>query len=68
MVQTLYQQKANQKFARREEKKMGKSSEALQKKRKSKVSVSGVWLALMLFAVLGGLIFEFVRLFWRQFF
>ncbi|KAF8247455.1 hypothetical protein K440DRAFT_628657 [Wilcoxina mikolae CBS 423.85] len=69
MVQTLYQRKANEKFAKQQEKKMGKPETAIkEKKRSTKSKLSGMWLVLLIFAVLGGLLFEFVRLIWSRFF
>jgi hypothetical protein len=45
-VQTLYQRKANEKFAKQQEKKMGKSETAVKEKKKSaKSKLSGIWLS-----------------------
>ncbi|KAI5849970.1 hypothetical protein BZA05DRAFT_445696 [Tricharina praecox] len=66
-VQTPGQRKANQKFAALQEKKMGKSEEAIKREKAAKNKLSGIWLTLLIFAIGGGLLFEFVRLIWSRF-
>ncbi|CDO55724.1 similar to Saccharomyces cerevisiae YBR162W-A YSY6 Protein that participates in secretory pathway [Geotrichum candidum] len=62
MAQTPIQRRANEKFARREEKKKGKPTSSLPvKKEKSPISAS--WLFFFGFLIMGGAIFELLRLF-----
>jgi hypothetical protein len=45
-VQTLHQRKANEKFAKLQEKKMGKPESAIKRNdRSAKAKVSGIWLS-----------------------
>lgn len=69
MVQTPHQRKANEKFAKRHEKSMGKPDNVVQRKEKSKAKpkVSPMWLMLLLFAVVGGLVFELGRMILAKF-
>ncbi|AEO62842.1 4bd6db1e-bedf-4612-b74f-0d09f5e367fe [Thermothielavioides terrestris] len=68
MAQTPQQRRANLKFAKEQEARMGKSEEQLKKRNKTvpKSPISPVWVALLGFAVIGGLIFEVIsRIFLR---
>ncbi|KAI5779483.1 hypothetical protein EDC01DRAFT_670266, partial [Geopyxis carbonaria] len=67
MVQTLQQRKANEKFAKREERRKGKPDSESKKGEQTKSPVSGIWLYLLAFVVLGPLGFEFVRMIWGYF-
>ncbi|KAK4458842.1 hypothetical protein QBC42DRAFT_275754 [Cladorrhinum samala] len=60
MAQTPQQRRANQKFAKENESRMGKSEDQLKKKEKRDVKspISPIWLALLGFVVFGGLVFE----------
>ncbi|KAK9368183.1 hypothetical protein V1509DRAFT_100967 [Lipomyces kononenkoae] len=61
MVQTPTQRLANQKYAKREEKKHGKP-EAVSKKKAEKSPISKTWIYLFAFLVAGGLILEILNL------
>ncbi|KAF2405574.1 hypothetical protein EJ06DRAFT_526091 [Trichodelitschia bisporula] len=65
MTQTPQQRKANAKFARTEESKRGKPIELQKKpeKRNTKSPLSSTWIILLAFVVIGGLLFEVLRLF-----
>ncbi|KAK3995663.1 hypothetical protein QBC44DRAFT_320054 [Cladorrhinum sp. PSN332] len=60
MAQTPQQRRANQKFAKENESRMGKSEDQLKKKEKRdlKSPISPIWLFLLAFVVVGGLFFE----------
>ncbi|KAK4164881.1 hypothetical protein QBC43DRAFT_288420 [Cladorrhinum sp. PSN259] len=60
MAQTPQQRRANQKFAKENESRMGKSEDQLKKKEKKdfKSPISPIWLFLLAFVVVGGLFFE----------
>lgn len=61
MAQTPQQRRANLKFAKEQEAKMGKSSEDIKKmakKETAKSPISPIWLVLLAFVVFGGIIFE----------
>ncbi|KAK6437183.1 hypothetical protein LTR95_006193 [Oleoguttula sp. CCFEE 5521] len=63
MAQTPQQRKANAQFAKLQEAKMGKPTEAIKKKEKpAKLPISVGWLYLLLFVVCGGLFVELVRI------
>lgn len=68
MVQTPQQRKANEKFAKRQEKSMGKPEGVIKKKDKTKASISPMFLGLLIFVVCGGLIFELLRLVYGRFY
>ncbi|KAK0739226.1 hypothetical protein B0T21DRAFT_285998, partial [Apiosordaria backusii] len=60
-AQTPTQRRANQKFAKENEARMGKSEEQIKKKipkEQLKSPISPVWLAVLGFIIFGGLIFE----------
>ncbi|KAK9479865.1 hypothetical protein V1514DRAFT_318797 [Lipomyces japonicus] len=63
MVQTPQQRLANQKYAKREEKKHGKPESLTAKKDSPKPPISRGWIALFVFLVAGGLILEVLNLF-----
>jgi len=63
MAQTPQQRRANAKFAKQEEQKRGKPFAERSKKEVQKASISGLWIALLAFAVCGGIVFELIRLF-----
>jgi len=66
MAQTPQQRKANLKFAKEQETKMGKPASAIKKKDEFKSPISPLWLGLLAFVVFGGLIFELLsRIFLR---
>ncbi|KAL2109308.1 hypothetical protein VUR80DRAFT_2590 [Thermomyces stellatus] len=68
MVQTPTQRRANAKFAKEQEARMGKSSEQLRKRSKDtpKSPISPLWMAILGFAIFGSLIFELIsRFFFR---
>ncbi|KAI7783632.1 secretory pathway protein ysy6 [Diaporthe eres] len=61
MAQTPQQRRANLKFAKEQEAKMGKSTEDIKKmakKETAKAPISPIWLGLLAFVVFGGIIFE----------
>ncbi|KAK7749746.1 hypothetical protein SLS53_000325 [Cytospora paraplurivora] len=63
MAQTPQQRRANLKFAKQNEAKMGKSEEEvkkLAKKETAKTPISPLWLGLLGFVVFGGIIFEVI--------
>jgi len=62
MAQTPQQRRANAKYAKAEERKMGKPESLAKKKDKQKSPVSVGWIILLAFVVCGGLIFELVKL------
>ncbi|KAK9237708.1 hypothetical protein V1525DRAFT_388202 [Lipomyces kononenkoae] len=61
MTQTPTQRLANQKYAKREEKKHGKP-ESLSKKKAEKSPVSKTWVYVFAFLIAGGLILEILNL------
>lgn len=63
MAQTPQQRRANAKFDKINEKKMGKPTTAYKKKEKQKSPVSPIWLWLLAFVIIAPLGFEFFRLF-----
>ncbi|KAH8588413.1 hypothetical protein B0O99DRAFT_361832 [Bisporella sp. PMI_857] len=63
MAQTPQQRKANAKFSKDIEKKMGKPAQEVKKKQDFKSPVSKFWLGLLAFVVFGGLIFELLSRF-----
>ncbi|KAK4241265.1 hypothetical protein C8A03DRAFT_30610 [Achaetomium macrosporum] len=68
MAQTPQQRRANLKFAKENEARMGKSEDQIKKRTKDtpKSPISPMWLALLGFVVFGGLIFEIIsRIFLR---
>jgi len=67
MVQTPQQRKANEKFAKRQEKVMGKPESVVRKKNDEKSPLPKWAVILLIFAVAGSLVFELVRLVWSQF-
>jgi len=58
MAQTPSQRRANQKFAKGNEVKMGKPETQIKKKETFKSPISPLWLGVLAFVVFGGLIFE----------
>ncbi|KAK0665560.1 hypothetical protein QBC41DRAFT_11879 [Cercophora samala] len=61
MAQTPTQRRANQKFAKENEARMGKNVEQIKKKvpkEQLKSPISPMWLGLLGFIIFGGLIFE----------
>ncbi|KAF1824354.1 uncharacterized protein K489DRAFT_378762 [Dissoconium aciculare CBS 342.82] len=64
MVQTPQQRRANEQFAKKQEKKMGKPAApvVVKKERPQKSPISVGWLYVLLFVLCGGLIFEAVRI------
>ncbi|KAG7289039.1 hypothetical protein NEMBOFW57_005400 [Staphylotrichum longicolle] len=68
MAQTPQQRRANLKFAKDNESRMGKSEDQIKKRAKDapKSPISPIWLVLLGFVVFGGLIFEVIsRVFLR---
>ncbi|KAK4042881.1 hypothetical protein C8A01DRAFT_32978 [Parachaetomium inaequale] len=68
MAQTPQQRRANLKFAKENEARMGKSEDQIKKRVKDtpKSPISPIWLILLGFVVFGGLIFEVIsRIFLR---
>ncbi|KAK4143798.1 uncharacterized protein C8A04DRAFT_28585 [Dichotomopilus funicola] len=68
MAQTPQQRRANLKFAKGNEARMGKSEDQIKKRVKDtpKSPISPIWLVLLGFVVFGGLIFEVIsRIFLR---
>ncbi|KAL2138492.1 hypothetical protein VTI28DRAFT_6716 [Corynascus sepedonium] len=68
MAQTPQQRRANLKFAKENEARMGKSENQIKKRTKeaAKSPISPFWLILLGFVVFGGLIFEIIsRIFLR---
>jgi len=63
MAQTPQQRKANERYAKAEAARRGKSEGAIKQKQKFKSPISLAWIALLAFVVCGGLIFELLRLF-----
>ncbi|KAF7514154.1 hypothetical protein GJ744_004479 [Endocarpon pusillum] len=64
MAQTPTQRRANAKFAKSEEKRMGKAESAVKKNAdRSKPPISRGWIVLLAFVVCGSLAFELLRLF-----
>ncbi|PHH55974.1 hypothetical protein CFIMG_003850RA [Ceratocystis fimbriata CBS 114723] len=63
--QTLEQRRRNAVFAKKQESRMGKSEADINKKvqEKAKPSVSPVFIALLAFVIIGGLIFELIAMF-----
>ncbi|SPO00720.1 related to secretory pathway protein YSY6 [Cephalotrichum gorgonifer] len=67
-VQTPVQRRANAKFAKENEGRMGKSTEQLKKRSKEtpKSPISPLWMVILGFAIFGSLIFELIsRFFFR---
>ncbi|OKL61187.1 hypothetical protein UA08_03939 [Talaromyces atroroseus] len=60
-AQTPRQKKANEKFAKNEAAKRGKSQTAVKKNPKQKPTVSTGWIVLLAFVVCGGLVFELLK-------
>ncbi|KAE9577530.1 hypothetical protein CGCF415_v014170 [Colletotrichum fructicola] len=60
MAQTPQQRRANAKFAKDNEARMGKSEEQIKKRVKEtpKSPISPIWLILLGFVVFGGIVFE----------
>ncbi|KAK3945082.1 hypothetical protein QBC46DRAFT_372694 [Diplogelasinospora grovesii] len=60
MAQTPQQRRANLKFAKENEARMGKSEDQIKKRAKDtpKVPISPIWLGLLGFVVFGGLVVE----------
>ncbi|KAK4250375.1 hypothetical protein C7999DRAFT_29201 [Corynascus novoguineensis] len=68
MAQTPQQRRANLKFAKENEARMGKSENQIKKRTKEAIKspISPFWLILLGFVVFGGLIFEIIsRIFLR---
>jgi hypothetical protein len=63
MAQTPQQRAANARFARSEEKKMGKPVQAVKKREEFKSPISKGWIIVLAFVLCGGVIFEVLRLF-----
>jgi len=63
MAQTPQQRRANAKFDKINEKKMGKPTTAFKKKDKPKSPVSPIWLWLLAFVIIAPLGFELFRIF-----
>ncbi|GAB7345348.1 hypothetical protein MBLNU457_3700t1 [Dothideomycetes sp. NU457] len=64
MAQTPQQRRANEAFAKSEARKRGKPQPEITTKKQApqKSPISPVWLALLLFVICGGLIFELFRI------
>ncbi|KAF1942679.1 hypothetical protein EJ02DRAFT_344724, partial [Clathrospora elynae] len=63
-AQTPQQRQANMRFAKAQEKKMGKPDQPIVKKREPQRSpISKLWIILLAFVLCGGLLFELVRMF-----
>ncbi|KAK4127670.1 hypothetical protein N657DRAFT_641679 [Parathielavia appendiculata] len=68
MAQTPQQRRANLKFQKEQEARMGKSEDQIKKRAKDapKSPISPLWLVLLAFVVFGGLFFEVIsRIFFR---
>ncbi|KAH8726353.1 hypothetical protein GQ44DRAFT_706161 [Phaeosphaeriaceae sp. PMI808] len=64
MAQTPQQRQANMRFAKAQEKKMGKPETVVVEKRgPQKSPISKIWIILLGFVLCGGLIFELLKLF-----
>ncbi|CAN6674451.1 protein Ysy6p [Trichomonascus vanleenenianus] len=63
MPQTPQQRRGNLKYAKREEKKMGKPASEYTKKKAEQMPISRTWLAVLAFLVLGGGVIELLRVF-----
>jgi len=63
MAQTPQQRKANQKFAKDLNAKMGKPASEIKKKQDFKSPISPIWLGVLGFVVFGGLVFELISRF-----
>ncbi|KAF1832901.1 hypothetical protein BDW02DRAFT_570601 [Decorospora gaudefroyi] len=64
MAQTPQQRQANMRFAKAQEKKMGKPESPVLKKREPQKSPIGrIWIILLAFVLCGGLLFEVLKLF-----
>uniref|UniRef100_A0A060TB51 Stress-associated endoplasmic reticulum protein n=1 Tax=Blastobotrys adeninivorans TaxID=409370 RepID=A0A060TB51_BLAAD len=63
MPQTPRQRLANERYAKKEQWKKGKPTSEVKPKQKDPLPISKGWLALLAFLVLGGGIFELLRLF-----
>ncbi|KAK9452331.1 uncharacterized protein V1518DRAFT_410937 [Limtongia smithiae] len=61
MVQTPTQRRANEKYARREERKHGKAASATHKAEKP--PISKIWIYMFIFLLAGGVILEVINLF-----
>jgi len=61
MAQTQQLRKANEKYAKREAAKRGKSESAKKPKQKFKAPVSTGWIVVLAFVVCGGVLFELLR-------
>ncbi|GAB1737698.1 hypothetical protein D0862_07770 [Hortaea werneckii] len=63
MAQTPQQRRANNTFAKAEERKRGKpQGEVLRKEKPTKAPISKTWVYVLLFVVCGGLIVELLRI------
>ncbi|KAF2034772.1 hypothetical protein EK21DRAFT_97400 [Setomelanomma holmii] len=63
MAQTPQQRQANMRFAKAQEKKMGKPEQAIKKREPQKSPISKIWIILLGFVLCGGLVFELLKLF-----
>ncbi|KAH7077150.1 hypothetical protein FB567DRAFT_143490 [Paraphoma chrysanthemicola] len=63
MAQTPQQRQANMRFAKAQEKKMGKPEQIIKKQGPQKSPISKVWIILLGFVLCGGLIFELLKMF-----
>jgi hypothetical protein len=62
MAQTPQQRRSNEKFAKAEASKRGKADGFVKTKEKTKPPISTGWIVALAFVVMGGLIFELMRL------
>jgi hypothetical protein len=62
MVQTPQQRRANEKFAREQQARMGKPKDSLKKTTKEvpKSPISVYWLIVLAFVIFGGIVFELI--------
>ncbi|KAH7072867.1 hypothetical protein BKA63DRAFT_52770 [Paraphoma chrysanthemicola] len=63
MAQTPQQRQANMRFAKAQEKKMGKPEQIIKKREPQKSPISKIWIILLGFVLCGGLIFELLKMF-----
>ncbi|KAF2832254.1 hypothetical protein CC86DRAFT_313161 [Ophiobolus disseminans] len=63
MAQTPQQRQANMRFAKAQEKKMGRPEQPVKKREPQKSPISKIWIILLGFVLIGGLIFELLKMF-----
>ncbi|KAH7401978.1 hypothetical protein DE146DRAFT_450156, partial [Phaeosphaeria sp. MPI-PUGE-AT-0046c] len=63
MAQTPQQRQANMRFAKAQEKKMGRPEQIVKKQGPQKSPISKIWIILLGFVLCGGLVFELLKMF-----